>query len=239
MPEDILLPFQKPSRISTTQQTANTHIIQIYEDIGYPDEYRDELNLINNASEMDTIVIDLCTDGGIADTAMLFKRALFNTPAHTVAVIGPACSSAGSIIALSCREHVLDDTSSLMIHTSSYGIGGKDVDIVEHVVFSRNQLKNLYESVYSGFLSEEEITDVIKGTPFYFDVDQLAERLEAMYAYREANKAECDCENCTGESPKTLESIIEDKVKEILDSRETPVVKSPRQRKPKVEKPSE
>jgi len=185
--DDNLIPLmQKPSRISTNQTVANTHVIQIYEDIGNPGDYLDELNLINTASEMDTIVLDICTDGGVLDTAMLFKRALFNTPAHTVAIIGPACSSAGSILALSCREHVLDDTSNLMIHTSTYGLMAKDTDIYEHANFSRKQLRKLYEDVYSGFLSQDDLEDVIKGTPFYFDADQLAERLEKMYDYRQA-----------------------------------------------------
>ena len=181
--------FPKESRVSTSSQVCHTHVIQLYEDITHPSEYREELNLINNASDMDTIVLDICTDGGVMDTAMLFKRALFNTTAHTVAIIGPSCSSAGSIIALSCKEHVLDDTSNLMIHTSTYGLVAKDTDIFEHANFSRKQLRKLYEDVYSGFLSLEDLEDVIKGTPFYFDADDIAERLEKMYAYR-ANKIE-------------------------------------------------
>ena len=216
--ENLVPLMQKPSRISTTQQVANTHVIQIYEDIGHPDEYRDELNLINTSTEMDTIVLDICTDGGVLDTAMLFKRALFNTPAHTVAIIGPACSSAGSILALSCEEHILDDTSNLMIHTSTYGLVAKDTDIYEHANFSRKQLRKLYEDVYSGFLSEADLEDVIKGTPFYFDADQLAERLENMYEYRRANQQNgCgnpECEECAleDEEPFDLMQEIDNRV---------------------------
>lgn len=228
--ENLVPLIQKPSRISTTQQVANTHVIQIYEDIGHPDEYRDELNLINTSTEMDTIVLDICTDGGVLDTAMLFKRALFNTPAHTVAIIGPACSSAGSILALSCEEHVLDDTSNLMIHTSTYGLVAKDTDIYEHANFSRKQLRKLYEDVYSGFLSESDLEDVIKGTPFYFDADQLAERLENMYEYRQANQqkgcGDPDCLECgvdneaEDESQFDLKDLIKQAVNEALAERE-------------------
>lgn len=239
MQEEILLPFQKPSRISSNSQIASTHIIQLYEDIGHPNEYLDELNLINNAGEQDTIVLDICTDGGVLDTAMLFKRALFNTSAHTVAVIGPSCSSAGSILALSCKEHVLDDTSSLMIHTSTYGLVAKDTDIFEHANFSRKQLRKLYEDVYSGFLSNEDLEDVIKGTPFYFDADQLAERLEKMYDYRAALE-DCECGEC-GAQP-MLEDIISDLVdKKLASVKESEVLEkqkpTPRSRKQKTEQP--
>lgn len=228
--EELMLLPQK-SRITTSSHVANTYIIKVWEDIGEPIEWVDELDIINNATEMDTIVLDICSDGGILDTAMLFNRALRNTPAHTVAIIGPSAASAASVFALSCREFVLDETSSLMAHTSSYRIGGKDTDILEHANFSRKQLRNLYESVYSGFLTEEEIEDVIKGTPFYFDADQLEERLANLNEYRQEMEGPCDCEHCNGEAPKTLEDIVSDIVDQKLEA-----AKSKKVSKPKVEK---
>jgi len=190
MQHDNLMLLPQKSRISTNSHTANTYVIKVWEDIGEPMDWVEELDIIQNASEMDTIVLDICSDGGYLDTAMLFNRALRSTVAHTVAVIGPSAASAASVFALSCREWVLDETSSLMAHTSSYKIGGKDTDILEHANFSRKQLRNLYESVYSGFLTPTEIEDVIKGTPFYFDHEQLAERLDNLSAYREDQEAE-------------------------------------------------
>jgi ATP-dependent protease ClpP protease subunit len=191
--EEVMLLPQK-SRISQSSQVSNTYIIKVWEDIGEPSEWTDELDTINSATEIDTIVLDICSGGGVLDTAMLFNRALRNTPAHTVAIIGPSAASAASVFALSCREFILDETSSLMIHTSTYGIMAKDTDIFEHANFSRKQLKTLYESVYRGFLSEEEMQDVIKGTPFYFDATQLESRLDSLTEYR--NSQVCDCEEC-------------------------------------------
>lgn len=229
--EELMLLPQK-SRITTSSHVANTYIIKVWEDIGEPIEWVDELDIINNATEMDTIVLDICSDGGILDTAMLFNRALRNTPAHTVAIIGPSAASAASVFALSCREFVLDETSSLMAHTSSYRIGGKDTDILEHANFSRKQLRNLYESVYSGFLTEEEIEDVIKGTPFYFDADQLEERLANLNEYRQEMEGPCDCEHCNGEAPKTLEDIVSDIVDQKLEAAKPKKVSKPEADKP-------
>lgn len=223
MTNDIFPLIQKPSRITTNSQVAHTHVIKVWEDIGAPNEWVEELDLINGASELDTIVLDICSAGGYLDTAMLFNRSLRSTAAHTIAVIGPEASSAASVFALSCREWILDETSSLMCHTSSYRIGGKDTDILEHANFSRKQLRNLYESVYSGFLSQEEIEDVIKGTPFYFDADQLAERLDNLTEYRQSKP--CECEHCCGseeededdqEPMPTLQEMLKSAVKEAL-----------------------
>ena len=70
--------------------------------------------------------------------------------------------------------------------------------------------------MYSGFLTPTEIEDVIKGTPFYFDHEQLAERLDNLSAYREDQEAEpCtkpDCQECSGEAPPSIDSIISDAV---------------------------
>lgn len=212
MAEQFIVPMQgKQSRIKTNQQTINTYVIRLHEDIGYPDEYSEEFDVINSAQPEDTIVLDICTDGGALDTAMLYNRALRNTAAHTVAIIGPSCASAGSLIALSCNEFILDDTSSLMIHTSTYGFGrAKDTDIYEHANFSRKQLRKLYENVYSGFLEPETLEDVIKGTPFYFDSEQLAERLDMLSVYREDVYAEqLEEMKANGEDVQEMKSLDE------------------------------
>ena len=197
--EELMLLPQK-SRISSSHNGGMTHVIRIHEDISEPSNWSDELDLINGASEQDTIVLDVCSPGGYLDTAMLFHRSLNNCAAHTVAIIGPECASAASVISLSCREWILDDTSSLMIHTSSYSLGGKDTDILEHANFSRGQLKRLYENVYSGFLSPDDLSDVIKGTPFYFDAENIADRLDNLQEYRANLPCPCGDESC-GKNP--------------------------------------
>lgn len=198
MQNENMMFLQQKSRISTNSSVTNVHTIKLWEDIGLPSEYQEEIDLIENSGPDDTIVVDICTDGGVMDTAALFNRALRTTAAHTVAVIGPSCSSAGSIIALSCREFVIDNTSSLMLHTSSYGFHpSKDVDIYEHATFSRKSLRRLYEDVYSGFISEEQLEDVIKGQPFYFDCEELEECLTNLYNYRQEDADACECEDCT------------------------------------------
>lgn len=224
--EELMLLPQK-SRISSSHNGGMTHVIRIHEDISEPSNWSDELDLINGASEQDTIVLDVCSPGGYLDTAMLFHRSLNSCAAHTIAIIGPECASAASVISLSCREWILDDTSSLMIHTSSYALGGKDTDILEHANFSRGQLKRLYEKVYSGFLSTDDLSDVIKGTPFYFSAEQIADRLDALTEYRESLPCPCGDSNC-GKAPveeteedfeemPTLQEIIADAVKEGVE----------------------
>lgn len=224
--EELMLLPQK-SRISSSHNSGMTHVIRIWEGIGEPSEWTEEIDLINGAGSEDCIVLDICTPGGYLDTAMLFHRSLKNCAAHTIAIIGPETASAGSVIALSAREWILDDTSSLMIHTSSYSLGGKDTDILEHANFSRGQLKRLYENVYSGYLSTDEISDVIKGTPFYFSAEQIAERLDNLTEYR--NNQTCsnpECTECGQQEPDeedfeemlSIDEIVENAVTRALEA---------------------
>ena len=218
MQHDNLMLLPKPNRIRTETRTDEqyTHIIEIYEALEQPTDWSDELHLINTASEMDTIVLDICTPGGCGDTAFLFNRALRSTQAHTIAIIGPQCSSAGSILALSCREWVLDETSEMMLHTSQYGMIGKEVDVYEHVTFSRKRLEKLFNIAYKGFLSDDEIKMLIAGTPMYFDSEDLAERLDSLTMHREEmEEQDCDdpeCSDCNQDSIPSIDSIIEDAV---------------------------
>lgn len=215
--EELTLLPQK-SRISSTHNGGMTHVIRIHEEISEAINWSDELDLINSASEQDTIVLDVCSPGGYLDTAMLFHRSLNRCAAHTIAIIGPECASAASVISLSAREWILDDTSSLMIHTSSYFLGGKDTDILEHANFSRGQLKRLYEKVYSGFLSTEDLSDVIKGTPFYFSAEQIAERLDALTEYRESLPCDCGDETCGQEQEELPEFSLDELIERAVES---------------------
>lgn len=220
MEEKLMHFVQSPNRITSHTSQTHTHVIKLWEEIGEPSDYADELDIISFAEEGDSIVIDLCTQGGYISTATLFHRALKTTPAHTVAVIGPECSSAGSIIALSCSEFIIDTTSELMIHTSQYGAIGKDTDVYEQADFNRKSLKRLFDAVYKGFLSDEELSDVIKGLPLYFDADQLADRLDALGEYRESLAEKCDCEECSCEESQGLEldALIEESSSRVLDN---------------------
>jgi ATP-dependent protease ClpP protease subunit len=195
----IMSALPQKSRIHTSSITLNEHVVKIWGDISEPEDWAEEINLIENASEDETIVLDLCTPGGYGVTAALFNRALRTSQALTIGRIGPDCSSAGSLIALSCKSWEVDETSELMIHTSAYGISGKDVDILEHANFSRKQMYRLFSSVYSGFLTEDELSDVIKGTPLYFNSEEIVVRLNNLAEYRKANQEDCndpDCNTC-------------------------------------------
>lgn len=181
---------EKPTRIMVRSTQSNEYTLRIAREITEPDDFDDELALLAGVTEDDVVRIQLITRGGNVDTAHLLIRAIRECKAHTIAYIGPTCASAGTAIALACEEWEIDELSSFMVHTGSYGAYGKTGEIRVQVEHTNRVLERWVTNTYTGFLSEEEITRMLRGEDFYFDGDELAERLRGFAAYRDERRAE-------------------------------------------------
>lgn len=176
----------KPSRILVNQHVVNEYHLRLARPITDIDDFDEEFQLFASAGERDVIKIDIVTPGGSVDTAHMLCRAIAATPAHTVAYIGPTCASAGTAIALACEEWEIDDMSSFMIHTVSYGYVGIAPHVKANVDHSDKMIERFVRLTYSGFLTEEEILRVLDGREVYFEGEELAQRLTAFSQYRQA-----------------------------------------------------
>lgn len=176
----------KPSRIMVNQHVANEYHLRLARVITEVDDFDDEFQLFAGAGERDLITIDIVTPGGSIDTGHMLCRAIQRTAAHTIAYIGPTCASMGTAIALACEEWEIDDMSSFMIHTGSYGYVGMAPHIEANVKHNTKMIERFVRLTYAGFLSEDEIQRVLDGREMYFEGDELAERLMAFSEHREA-----------------------------------------------------
>lgn len=172
------------NRILVNQRVHNDYVVRIARDITEIDDFSDELQLLMFATEDDTIRFEVTTRGGELDTAHILVRAMRATKARTKAYIGPTCASAGTVIALACDEWEIDEMSSFMIHAGSYGAIGKQQEVRSKVEHNDKILDRFVRNTYTGFLTEDEMDRVIDGKDYYFDGDELAERLTAFGEYR-------------------------------------------------------
>jgi ATP-dependent protease ClpP protease subunit len=176
----------KPNRIMVNQHVVNEYRLRLARAITEPDDFEEEFQLFAAAGERDVINIEITSPGGSLDTGHLICRAITSTAAHTVAYIGPTCASAATAIALACDEWEIDEMSSFMVHTASYGYAGIAPHVKANVDHNDKMIARFVRSTYAGFLSEEEIERVIDGKELYFEGDELADRLTAFSEYREA-----------------------------------------------------
>ena len=71
----------------------------------------------------------------------------------------------------------VEDYTHFMIHNYSTGAQGKGHEVLDYITFNDRDLKVTFKDIYSGFLSEEEIVDVIKGKDLWLNATEVRERL--------------------------------------------------------------
>lgn len=177
--------MDEPNRILVKQKSVNDIIIRIARDITDPDDFADELQILAAAGEDDTVKIQLITNGGSVYTAHLLCRAIRECKAHTIGYIGPMCASAGTSIALACEEWEIDEMSTFMIHSASYGGWGKASEVKASINHTNRMMDRWIRNSYEGFLTEDEIERCLEGKDYYFDSEELGERLVAYAEYRD------------------------------------------------------
>jgi len=126
------------------------------------------------------------------------------TEAHTVAVLIGSCDSAASILALNCNEIVVTASAEALVHSCRFGSAGKAADIAAHTTHTLKTTEKLARQTYGdNFLTETELNQMLDGKEFYFDADQLRERLERRSAFLEAKfKAEQEAEPAPKKTPR-------------------------------------
>jgi ATP-dependent protease ClpP protease subunit len=191
----------KPNRILVNQHVVSEYHLRLARPITEVDDFEEEFQLFAGAGERDVIKIDIVTPGGSVDTAHMLCRAIANTAAHTIAYIGPTCASAGTAIALACEEWEVDDMSSFMVHTGSYGYYGMAPHIKANVAHNDKMIERYVRMSYTGFLTETEILQVLDAREIYLEGEELAQRLSDYAVYRDAMREAAYAEEVVDTDP--------------------------------------
>lgn len=151
--------------------------IDIDDDFCGPTAFRAVIRAIEEARAGDTVEIKVNSNGGDTQSAQAIYVALLKTLAKTKAIIINAYS-AGSIVAMACDEIEPTPFCTMMIHNASTWGGGKLGDLAGRASFMNDYFGEWYQQLYAGFLSEDELKDIIKGQDFWLKEPQIRERLE-------------------------------------------------------------
>lgn len=123
-----------------------------------------------------TVTLHLNTPGGYLHSAMMLVDAIKNAKAKTVAYLTGTVASAGTIIALSCDELIVSDHLSFMIHNYSGGISGKGHEMKAQQEFSDKNLNSAFNDFYAGFLTPEEMSNIIDGKDMWLTSEETRVR---------------------------------------------------------------
>ena len=179
---ELMLPFNmdlESFSITTVPYVCNNYIVRLDSEIGEPKNFRKLFDLLKVATENDIISLIINSNGGWFTTATQLIYDLQNTKAHTIAEVHHAYSAA-ACFALACKEIVVTDFSSMMIHSLSYGIEGKLSDITNQNNFIQKQNEDMLKKLFTGFLTKDEISSVLKGQDMWLYSNDILARLEKM-----------------------------------------------------------
>jgi ATP-dependent protease ClpP protease subunit len=148
-----------------------------------PEEIRSEIERMRNLSneyknEEQGIKIYINCPGGNLFTTIQFIQVLAETEAHVIACVEGACMSAATLIFLMADEFIITDHSMFMFHNYSGGTAGKGGEMYHGMIHERKWAATLFQKMYDGFLTQEEIVDLLNDKDIWLDSQQVFERLE-------------------------------------------------------------
>ena len=125
----------------------------------------------------DTLVLFIDNGGGYLSGAQLITRTLANCQAYTVGIVTGVAASAATIVALACDELRMEPYSRFMIHAPTWGEYPKKMhELQASAEFEIPYTKQYIASVYTDFLTEDEIAYVINGGDKYYTAEETTER---------------------------------------------------------------
>lgn len=169
-----------------TEEGNTRYNVYLDRAIDRPVEYRNLTEFLLQAKETDKFRLLLNGPGGHMDSCIQLIHSLANTKATTEAHLLGEVNSAHSNIFMACDTHVVYPYSMIMVHTFSGGFGGKGHDSTRASIAYNEITANLYQDLYEGFLSAEEIEKVLLGNQdLYFHGQDIADRLGRVYDIRQ------------------------------------------------------
>lgn len=178
----------------SSHQAIETVVVHLDEEIKEPSYYRAVIQKLVELNECDTVKFFVNTPGGDLAACRALCTAINASNAHSTAILIGQASSAGSFITLSCDEVIVTPASSFLCHAAKYGNQGKAGDMRAYVDFSTEYLERFYREAYAGFLTEEEIEQVLDGKEMHMHAEEIEERLIKRDAYMKALEEDQACE---------------------------------------------
>ena len=175
--------------VTVRPNVANMHIIRLDSEVGEPKEYRQVFETLATASESDCVFMELNTPGGQVHSMLQIVQAIRDCKAKVVANVHYA-ASAGSVIALACDDIQINQHAVMMVHAPSWCQYGKFHEQLTYADFQSKVIPGVFFDVYSTFLSDQEIRQVLGGADMWLTAPEISARLKKWVPMRKRDKAQ-------------------------------------------------
>ena len=228
---DDLIQAMKPSQVISKSYVNNEYYLYLHGEIGSPDNFLEHFALYRTATAHDVIFLYVNSNGGSLATGMEYIRHMRECEAPIFCILGVEVASMASAIALEANDLIIDDMSTMLVHSFSYGAMGTEYSIYNQATFNKKLNERWIRTHYSNFLDESQLRDALKGVDILLDSDEIKERWDRLQEYRRANQQKgCGDPNCLEcgldndledtEGGFDLKDLIKQAVNEALAERE-------------------
>ena len=142
------------------------------------EDFEDLLQDLNTAGPQDVIYLHINSPGGRLDLSCQIITAIRNCQATVIGSAEGEVYSGGSLIFFACHGFVISDLADFMLHDAAGGQYGKVNDNLSAAQASKDYLRRVYYSVYSGFFSDEEIESVLNGKDIWLAPEEVELRIK-------------------------------------------------------------
>lgn len=183
----------------TNIPVARQHTFYLSGFIQSPEQYTKWFHVIRNAGENDVVVIHINSPGGDAATAIQFMRVIAESKATVVASVEGNCMSAATMVFLAADSYQISEHSCFMFHNYSGMSIGKGGEMYDNIVFERKWSERMLKSIYTDFLADSEIEDMLNNRDIWMEGEDVAKRLKkrAKKLAKKAKEAEAE-KSCSG-----------------------------------------
>lgn len=189
--------IQPASQVISKSFVSNEYNLYLHNEISSDgDAYLEHFAVYHQAGPDDLIRLWIQSPGGSVSVGNQYIQHMNRCPATIIAVVGMGTASEGTAICLAADDWEVDDMSTFLVHGFSYGAYGHEAQVYNTATFNKKLNERSLRNTYSGFLTEEEIMEALKGVDLLFDGEELVERLAAFKLHRANKPCLCGEEDC-------------------------------------------
>jgi ATP-dependent protease ClpP protease subunit len=170
---------KKEKDFYSDRSLARLHEFYLSGNIESSDNYIEWFDIIRHAGENDVVKVYINSYGGDLFTAIQFMRALGETPATVAVSVEGACMSAATMVFLTADMFEVSAHSMFMFHNYSGGTFGKGGEMLDQLQHERTWSEKLLREVYTDFLTDKEIDQMLDNKDIWMDGDEVVKRLKA------------------------------------------------------------
>lgn len=173
---DLMVPFQGLLRYER-QAPVRQVSYYICGELKEPQYYTELFYTLRTASDTDLIYLHLNSPGGDFNTGLQIINNIAASNARVVTILEARAYSMAALIFLSGDELFVHDNCQLMFHTYSGVFAGKGNEQQAEVTAVARWFEKVMRRICRPFLTEDEISLILKGADCWMDSDEISRRL--------------------------------------------------------------